>query len=120
MKMTSDVVIYIRVSSRDQVVQDYSIEFQRQYLHDYAERHGLCIVKEFVEKASALAPGRPTFREMIRFVETLSPVPGILVYAFDRLARSLKDFNAVAELKSVALISATEVLPIDASGGFVA
>ena len=64
------VVIYARVSSREQEREGYSIPAQLRLLHEYARKHGFRVVREFVDIESAKNPGRREFGNMLRFLET--------------------------------------------------
>jgi site-specific DNA recombinase len=62
-------VLYARVSSREQQQEGYSIQAQLKTLHEYANRNGFAISREFIEIESAKAPGRAFFDEMVTYCQ---------------------------------------------------
>ena len=61
----SKYFLYARKSTDVEDKQVLSIESQLSELRSLAQREGLEIVAEFVEKQSAKTPGRPRFNEMV-------------------------------------------------------
>jgi site-specific DNA recombinase len=112
-------VTYIRVSTDEQANHGYSIDGQKQVLRDYAAGHELEVVQEFVESESAFKPGRPEFAKMLQFIRRRPDVVAVLVYKIDRLARNIRDYAELDEMKTVSIISATEGLPENATGKLV-
>ncbi len=94
---TGRYVSYSRVSSKEQDEEGYSVPAQRRAIRDYAAKHGLDVVREFVEAETAKVAGRKAFSEMLRFVKEEN-VAGILVEKTDRLYRNFSDFVKVDEL----------------------
>jgi site-specific DNA recombinase len=84
----STAVIYARVSSREQEREGYSIPAQLKLLHEYARKHGLRVVREFVNIESAKNPGRREFGNMLSFLENDEHCRIILVEKTDRLYRN--------------------------------
>ena len=63
-KASSNAVIYARYSSHGQ--QEQSIEGQLRDCYAFAEREGLTVVGEYIDRAiSAKTDARPDFRRMI-------------------------------------------------------
>jgi site-specific DNA recombinase len=91
-------VAYLRVSTKAQEVEGYSIEVQRTSLQKFAKRNGFTIVQEFVGIESAKEPGRPQFNAMIQFIKKDRTIKHILVDGMDRLSRNLPDFFAIDQL----------------------
>ena len=58
-------VIYARVSSREQEQEGYSIPAQLKLLREYASRHGIRIVREFIDVETAKTTGRKSFGEIV-------------------------------------------------------
>lgn len=79
--------IYCRKSSEDSARQVQSIGDQKRILSELALTRGLKIVKVFEESASAKAPGRPKFNEMMDRIEQ-GEADGIICWKLDRLARN--------------------------------
>ena len=115
--MNKRAVIYARFSSHSQTEQ--SIEGQLRECYDYAKRHDLLIVDEYIDRAlTGTTDKRPNFLKMIEDSKrkTFDFVP---VYQLDRFARNRFDSaNYKAKLKKngVRVISARENISEDASG----
>src|ERR1035438_5157444 len=62
------VVIYARVSSKEQEVEGFSIPAQLELLRDYASKQGMKAVQEFVDVESASTSGRTRFGQMLAFL----------------------------------------------------
>ena len=92
----TDVVIYARVSSKEQS-EGYSIDAQLRLLREYADRESFTILKEYVEVETAKQAGRPVFQEMLGFIKG-TPDCAVLVEKTDRLYRNIKDWVTVDEL----------------------
>src|ERR1700690_2249974 len=82
------VVLYARVSSKDQEREGFSIPAQLRLLRDYAASRGYVIADEFTDVETAKEGGRTHFGEMLAH---LKRHPGacrtILVEKTDRLYR---------------------------------
>jgi DNA invertase Pin-like site-specific DNA recombinase len=92
------VVVYARVSSREQEREGYSIPAQRRLLAEYARSRGFRVDHEFIDIESAKNPGRKEFSKMLRL---LASDPGrriVLVEKTDRLYRNRTDALAFEEL----------------------
>ena len=84
------VVIYVRVSSKEQV-DGYSIGEQIERLEKYADAMDWEIVKKFVDPGySGGNTDRPGLKEMIKEVEK-NDIDKVVVYKLDRLSRSQLD-----------------------------
>src|SRR5438046_7630012 len=84
------VVLYARVSSREQEREGYSIPAQRRLLAEYARVHSFRIEHEFIDVESAKNPGRKEFGKMLRLLET-AVCRIVLVEKTDRLYRNRTD-----------------------------
>ncbi|RII28389.1 MAG: hypothetical protein CXR31_00390 [Geobacter sp.] len=96
------VIIYIRVSSKEQE-QGYSIDAQLSALRDYAARHNMIVVETIIEIASARRPGRDKFDDMVVFFKREKRKTGkrcetILTEKTDRLVRNHQDKEALLDL----------------------
>ena len=60
------VVLYARVSSKEQEKEGYSIPAQLELLRNYATKQNMKIVKEFEDVETAKCAGRTNFNEMIK------------------------------------------------------
>jgi DNA invertase Pin-like site-specific DNA recombinase len=110
------VVIYCRVSSKEQV-EGTSLESQELACRDYSRRNRLEVMQVFVDRGeSAKFADRPQLLAMLSFCKNRDhAVEQLLVWKVDRLARNVGDhFNIKATLlkDGVRVVSVTE--PIDA------
>lgn len=92
------VVIYVRVSSKEQAREGWSIPAQMKRVREYCAQKGHEIVKEFTEIETAKRAGRKVFNEMYRFVKESHSVEGIVCHKVDRLCRNFKDYVLIDEL----------------------
>lgn len=93
------VVIYARVSSKEQEVEGFSIPAQLELLRDYANKQGMKTLQEFVDVESASTSGRTGFGQMLAFLKkNRSRCQTILVEKTDRLYRNVPDYATVDEL----------------------
>ncbi len=96
---TQWVVIYARVSSKEQEVEGFSIPAQLELLRDYASKQGMKAVQEFVDVESASTSGRTGFGQMLAFLKkNRTKCHTILVEKTDRLYRNVPDYATVDEL----------------------
>src|ERR1700687_2925568 len=87
------VVLYARVSSKDQEKEGFSIPAQQRLLREYALRHGVIVAEEFVDVETAKQSGRTAFPAMLENLKKHhAPCRTILVEKTDRLSRNLKDW----------------------------
>lgn len=63
------VVLYARVSSKDQEKEGYSIPAQQRLLRDYALQNGLVVAEEFVDVETAKQSGRTAFTAMLAYLK---------------------------------------------------
>lgn len=105
--------LYARVSTREQEQEGYSIDAQLAMLRDYAYRHQITIVREFVEAESAKVSNRPAFAQMLKEIKA-GDIPIILVEKTDRLYRNLADHVRVDNLDvAVHLVKENEIISKD-------
>lgn len=95
---TTTVVIYARVSSKEQEREGFSIPAQLKLLRDYANANSFTVVREFIDVETAKAAGRNQFGEMIKFLRGQKCVQQVLVEKTDRLYRNFKDYVTLEEL----------------------
>jgi DNA invertase Pin-like site-specific DNA recombinase len=79
------VILYARVSSREQEREGYSIPAQRKLLAEYARNYNFQIEREFIDVESAKNPGRKEFSDMLRLLETSKTCRIVLVEKTDRV-----------------------------------
>ena len=109
-------VIYLRVSSKKQEQEGFSIPAQRKLLLEFAKSKGYKVVKEFEDDETAKAAGREHFGLMVDYIKQNKDVEAILVEKTDRLYRNFKDYVTIDELGiTVFLVKENEALGKNAS-----
>ena len=88
----TQVVIYARVSSREQEREGFSIPAQFKLLKEYALKNGFQIVKEYSDAETAKKAGRTNYNEMLTFLRENPSIKTVLVEKTDRLYRNFKDY----------------------------
>ena len=88
----TQVVIYARVSSREQEREGFSIPAQFKLLKEYALKNGFQIVKEYSDAETAKKAGRTNYNEMLKFLRENPSIKTVLVEKTDRLYRNFKDY----------------------------
>lgn len=91
-------ILYLRVSSKEQEVEGYSIPAQRKLLQEYCSKKGYSIAEEFVEVETAKRSGRPQFKAMIAYTKKNKLVKHIVVEKTDRLLRNISDYARINDL----------------------
>lgn len=91
--MKERAVGYVRVSSKDQEREGFSIPAQKHLLKDYAAKQNLHLVKIFEEVETAKKAGRTEFKKMLRFLEEHEEIKHLLAEKTDRLYRNFKDYS---------------------------
>src|SRR6478735_7994080 len=92
------VVIYARVSSKEQEKEGFSIPAQLKLLKEYAAANGFMVAQEYVDVETAKQSGRTAFGELVAYLKGHPAVRVMLVEKTDRLYRNLKDWVTVDEL----------------------
>jgi site-specific DNA recombinase len=93
------VVLYVRVSSKDQEREGFSIPAQLRLLREYAVSHGFVVVQEFEDIETAKASGRTHFNEMLAYLKKHhASCRTILAEKTDRLYRNPKDWVTLDDL----------------------
>ena len=102
-------VFYLRYSSSMQ--REESIEAQRRACEGYAQKHGIRIVGEYVDRAqSATSDKRPEFQRMIADSDN-GDFKYVIVHKLDRFARDRQDsmvYRVKLKRNNVTLLSVTE------------
>jgi site-specific DNA recombinase len=116
-------VIYLRVSTKEQAEEGYSIPAQAEACRRYIGDRGWELSDEYVDRGeSARTTDRPQFQAMLARLAEDPSIDSLVVHKLDRLARNLEDHAAVrAALRKagVQLVSVTESLEESASGKLV-
>ena len=85
-------VLYVRVSSKEQEKEGFSIPAQVKLLKEYAQTNGLELVREFADIETAKMSGREGFNKMQEFLKKNTSCRIVLVEKTDRLYRNFKDY----------------------------
>ena len=113
----SYAVIYARYSSHGQ--QEQSIDGQLRDCHAYAEREGLQVVGEYIDRAlSATTDMRPDFQRMIND-SAKGHFQCVIVWKLDRFARNRYDsahYKRILKKNGVRVVSAMEKISSDPEG----
>lgn len=118
--MKAKAVIYVRVSTEEQVKEGYSIEAQKQRGIDYCKVHGYDVVGIYVDEGiSGKSLKRPAVQNMINDVKS-KMFDIIVIYRLDRLSRSLKDLANLIDILdkyNVIIKSTSEELDLSSLSG---
>lgn len=114
-----NVVIYTRVSSKEQADKNLSLETQRKTIQDCVDRTDRNVVGFFGGTyESAKTDGRKEFQRMLEFLKkSKNQVSEIMVYSLDRFSRTggaaIKLANDLREKYGVSVYAVTQ--PVDTS-----
>ncbi|MCX5668426.1 MAG: recombinase family protein, partial [Candidatus Omnitrophica bacterium] len=107
------VIIYARVSTKEQAEQGYSLEAQEIECRRFATANGYEVDACFVERGeSAKTQNRTELQKLIKYaIQNKKKLTALIIWKYDRLARNLSDqielvkcFSAVG----MRVLSATE------------
>ncbi|KKR18785.1 MAG: site-specific recombinase [candidate division CPR2 bacterium GW2011_GWC1_41_48] len=106
-------VIYVRVSSEDQV-ENYSLGTQEDICRKDARNRGFDVLQVFKEegRSAKTINGRPTLIEMLEFCRKQKrEIAAVIVYRLDRISRETADYLVIRRKLTecdIKLVSATE------------
>ena len=95
---STQAVLYVRVSSKEQQEEGFSIPAQIKLLRAYGHSEGVRVVQEFQDVETAKRAGRPGFLEMVAFLKETADCRIVLVEKADRLYRNIKDWVTLDEM----------------------
>ncbi len=84
-------ILYIRVSSKDQAKEGYSLDAQEKLAYEYAHRNNLDIVRHWKVSESAWKNERVAFNQLVEYAKRHKDVTHIIFDALDRMTRN--DFD---------------------------
>lgn len=99
------VVVYTRVTSKEQAKAGYPLEVQKEQLRKYAEENDLEIVKEFSDVASTSETNREGYNGMLEYLASSQDCKTILVTKIDKLCR---DIETYAKFENYSVVSIAE------------
>ena len=119
---TNNAIIYTRVSTAEQAETNNSLETQKKYCREYADKMQLNVLFEFGGTyESAKTDGRKEFNRMLEYIkQNRGKISYIIVFSLDRFSRSGEHAMVLAaELKEfgVSLVSVTQPTDTDSDMG---
>lgn len=116
-------VMYLRVSTKEQAEEGYSIAAQQAACVRHIADHGWDLADAYIDRGeSARTADRPQFQAMLQQISGDRSIRYLVVHKLDRLARNIKDYATVREMlekAGVQLVSVTEGLEATPSGRMV-
>lgn len=111
--MVKNSILYIRVSTEEQVKHGYSTDSQIETCTNFAKQMGYEVSKIFIEEGlSAKDLNRPALKELMLHCNKKNKVDAIIVWKLDRFSRNNEDYHATLKpllLKNdIKLLSVTE------------
>lgn len=118
-----NVILYLRVSSQEQVDFGNSLESQKSICTAFSDRNNYTITKIFTEKGeSAKTMNRTQLKKMLEYCKkNKQRIDAIVVYKVDRMSRNADDYTLIRmELSKsgIRIISATENIDSTPMGRF--
>ncbi len=88
-------VLYVRVSTLEQVDEGNSLITQEKACRDWAEKNGYDVAAVFIERGeSAKTANRTELQKMLRYcAEKKNRISAVIVYKLDRLSRNTDDYS---------------------------
>lgn len=96
--MTKKGVLYVRVSSKEQEEEGYSVDSQVEHGLEYARRQGIEIARTWTIAESAKASDREGFAELIAFARSHLDVQALIFEKADRMTRNYADLVRIYDL----------------------
>ena len=87
----NSALLYVRVSSKEQEKEGYSLDAQEKLGEDYALRNNLNIVKRWKVSESAWKEDRDSFSEMLEYAKKHEEIKHIIFDVTDRMTRNDMD-----------------------------
>jgi DNA invertase Pin-like site-specific DNA recombinase len=95
-----NAVIYIRVSSQEQVRHGYSLDSQREHLIEYCKSKGYKVIDIYADEGKSARTKLKNRTELLRLVEDAKKhkFNRIVFWRLDRWFRNIKDYYKVQEI----------------------
>jgi DNA invertase Pin-like site-specific DNA recombinase len=118
------VVIYVRVSSHEQVEDGNSLITQERLCREFCEKHNFEVVIVYIERGeSAKTANRTELKKLLEFCSNKkNEIYGLIIYKIDRLSRNTDDYSQLRILMrkyQVEIISITEKFEDTPVGRFI-
>jgi len=106
-------VIYVRVSTKEQAEQGYSLDGQERECRQFAVRSNLDVERVFIERGeSAKTQNRTELQGLIKYCrDNMGKISALIVWKIDRLSRNMKDVLQLYDefgLHRIQVLSVTE------------
>ena len=119
-------IVYIRVSTKEQVDEGNSLATQERLCRDYAKKQGITVKEEGIfreEGESAKTANRTVLKKMITYASLhKNEIDCLLIYRIDRLARETRDYSHLKGFfgsLGIRVISISENFEDDPVGRFI-
>lgn len=109
------VVGYVRVSTKEQEEEGYSIPAQRELVERFCKDRGYKLLKVFQDVESGGKQDRKGFLSMVGYVETRR-VEGVIAWRLDRLTRNFRDYVTLDDLATKLIFIAEPDITDSATG----
>jgi DNA invertase Pin-like site-specific DNA recombinase len=88
-------IVYVRVSTKEQVEEGNSLSTQEKICRDYARHKGYDIAEVFIEQGeSAKTADRTELQKLLRYCsEKKNNIKAVIIYRLDRLSRNTDDYS---------------------------
>ncbi|KZU09630.1 Phage DNA invertase [Lactiplantibacillus plantarum] len=119
---TKKIVGYIRVSTRDQAVDGYSLDVQRAQIKDYCDQHpGMVLGKIYADEgiSGSTIAKRPGIRSLLSDAKA-KQFDGVVVWKNSRIARNTRDLLTIIDIfqrNGVSFMSVSEKFDLDTPQG---
>ena len=97
----SKAILYIRVSTKEQEEENYSLDAQEKLGIEYARRKGLELVRIWRVSESAWHKERKNFNDMLEFVRAHKEIEHVIFDITDRMTRNDTDKLKINELINI-------------------
>lgn len=97
---TIKAVIYIRVSSEEQVKHGYSLQSQRERLIDYCKEHRYQLINIYVDEGKSARSKLKNRKALLQLVEDAkkNKFNRIIIWRLDRWFRNIADYYKIQEI----------------------
>jgi DNA invertase Pin-like site-specific DNA recombinase len=109
------VVGYVRVSTREQEEDGYSIPAQTELIEKFCKDRGYKLLNVFKDVESGGSQDRKGFLAMVEFVEKRR-VDGVIAWRLDRLTRNFRDYVILDDLAAKLIFIAEPDITDSATG----
>ncbi len=109
------VVGYVRVSTKEQEEEGYSIPAQVELVQKFCKEHGHELLKVFKDVESGGKDTRKGFLAMVEYVQK-NRAEGVIAWRLDRLTRNFRDYVVLDDLNAKLIFIAEPDLSDNATG----